>query len=314
MGKKTGANVRPYHAEAGRLVLETALGKYPNTQALHAGRIPSDLIALDMADVPVIIRAFASMVREQRYALSEMALATFLQAKAYDKPLVLLPIVIAARFQQHAFLCRADGDIRGPKDLVGRRVGVRAYSQTTGMWLRGILADEHGVRPEEVRWLTFEDAHVAEYRDPPWAERAHSGQDLVTMLRNRELDAIIVGNDVPDDPLFRTVFPDPNASAEVFWRKRGFVPVNHMVTVRRDIATEHPEALHELMRLFRESKAASAAQTSDGHDPLVSGRASLDAAIRLALRYTAEQGLLPRMMEVEDIWEGLPAGLEEGLT
>src|SRR4051812_44786543 len=181
-------NVKPYHVEAGRLVLETALGNYPNTQALHAGRIPSDLIALDMADVPVIIRAFASMVREQRYALSEMALATFLQAKAYDKPLMLLPIVIAARFQQHAFLRRTDGDIRGPKDLVGRRVGVRAYSQTTGMWLRGILADEHDVRPEDVRWLTFEDAHVAEYRDPPWAERAGRGQDLVTMLRNRELD------------------------------------------------------------------------------------------------------------------------------
>jgi 4,5-dihydroxyphthalate decarboxylase len=306
-------NQKPYHAEAGRLVLETALGKYPSTQALHAGRVPSDLIALDMADVPVIIRAFASMVREQRYAVSEMALATFLQAKAYDKPLVLLPIVIAARFQQHAFLCRADSDIRGPQD-VGRRVGVRAYSQTTGMWLRGILADEHGVRPEEVRWRTFEDAHVAEYRDPPWAERADPGQDLVTMLRNRELDAIIVGNDVPDDSAFRTVFPDPNASAEVFWRKHRFVPVNHMVTVRRDIATEHPEALRELMRLFRESNAISAAQTSAGRDPLVSGRGSLDPAMRLALRYTGEQGLLPRMMEVEDVWEGLPVGLEEALT
>jgi 4,5-dihydroxyphthalate decarboxylase len=300
----------PYHLEAGRLVLETAVGKYPNTEALHAGRIASKLITLDIQDVPLIIRAFASMVRELRYAVSEMALSTFLQAKAYDKQVVLLPVVIAARFQQQAFLCRVDSDIRGPEDLVGRRVGVRAYSQTTGMWLRGMLVDEYGVRPEQVNWLTFEDAHVAEYRDPPWAERAKPGQELVSMLRNGELDAIIVGNDVPDDPVFRTVFPDPNASAEVFWGKHGFIPVNHMLTVRRDLAESHPEALREVMHMFLQAKAA-AAHKIDARDPLVSGRAALDPAIRLALRYTAEQGLLPRAMDIEDAWEGLPAGLAE---
>lgn len=302
-------NAQPYHTEAGRLVLETALGKYPNTQALHAGRITSNLVTLDMQDVPLIIRAFASMVRELRYAVSEMALSTFIQAKAYDKQLVLLPVTIAARFQQQAFLCRTDSDIRGPEDLVGRRVGVRAYSQTTGMWLRGILRDEHGVKPEQVRWVTFEDAHILEYRDPPWAERALPGQELVSMLRNKELDAIVVGNDVPDDPVFRTVWPDPDASAEAFWRKHGFIPVNHMVTVRRDLAESHPDALRELLRLFREAKIAAAIPLAGGRDPLVEGRAALDPAVRLALRYTAEQGLLPRSMTVEDVWEGLPADL-----
>src|SRR4051795_4846571 len=202
-----------------RLVLRTAIGHYPHTAAMRDGAVASDLVAFDFVDVPTIHQAFAPMVREQRFDVSEIAIATFLQAKAYRKPLVLLPVVLAARFQQSALLCRTDSDIRGPRDLAGRRVGVRAYSQTTGMWLRGILADEHGVRPGEVRWLTFEDAHVAEYRDPPWAERALPGQQLVTMLRERELDAIIVGNDVPEDPAFRTVFPNPNASAEVFWRK-----------------------------------------------------------------------------------------------
>src|SRR5258707_1789782 len=122
-------NKQPYHTEAGRLVLQTAVGKYSNTEALRDGRVTSGLVVLDFADVPVIFRAFAPMVREQRFAVSEIALATFLQAKAYDKPLVLLPVGIAARFQQTAFLCRADSDIRGPEDIVGRRVGVRAYSQ-----------------------------------------------------------------------------------------------------------------------------------------------------------------------------------------
>jgi 4,5-dihydroxyphthalate decarboxylase len=290
-------------------VLETALGKYPNTKALHEGRTNSDLIALDLQDVPVIIRAFASMVREQRYAVSEMAVATFLQAKAYGKPLVLLPVTIAARFQQHAFLCRSDGPIREPKDLVGRRVGVRAYSQTTGMWLRGILGDEYGVRPEEVRWLTFEDAHVAEYRDPPWAERAQPGQELVSMLRDGSLDAIIVGNDVPDDPNFKTVFPDPNASAEAFWRKHQFVPINHMVCVRREIADQYADRIREIIRVFKDAKTAAGVSASDGRDPLVFGRDSLDPAMRLALRYTFEQSLLPHPMELDDVWKGLPAAV-----
>ena len=171
------------------LVLRAAIGRYPHTEALRTGRISSDLVALNFADLPNVNRAFALMVREQRFDVCEMAIATFLQAKAYGKPLVLLPVVLAARSQESALLCRADSDIRPPKDLVGRRVGVRAYSQTTGVWLRGILADAHGVRPEEVCWITFEDAHVAEYRDPPWAERAPPGKDLLAMLRQGELDA-----------------------------------------------------------------------------------------------------------------------------
>ena len=118
-----------------------------------------------------------------------------------------------------------------------------------------------------------------------------------------------VGNEVPDDPVFRTVFPDPNAAADMFWRKHGFVPVNHMLTVRRDLAQDHPDIFPEVVRLFRESKDAVAASNPDGRDPLVFGRAALDPAIRLALRYSTEQGLLPRKMDIEDIWEGLPAGV-----
>ena len=292
-----------------RRVLRAAIGRYPHTSALGDGRVSSDLIALDLDGIAPINWAFAPMVREGRFDVSEIAIATFLQAKAYGKPLVLLPVVLAARFQQSALLCRADSDIGGPGDLAGRRVGVRAYSQTTGVWLRGILADEHGVRPDEVRWITFEDAHVAEVRDPPWAERAPPEKDLLAMLRGGELDAIVIGNDVPDDPTLRTVFPDPDASAEAFWREHGFVPVNHLVTVRSEIAHDGPDLIHELVRLFREAKAA-APPRADGRDPYPFGRRALQPAIDLALRYTAEQGLLPRPLAVADVWEGLPGGLE----
>src|SRR5262245_54389282 len=159
-------------APAERTVLRAAIGKYPHTAALLEGRISSDLLRLDFADIAPINRAFAPMLREHRFDVSEIAIASFLQAKAYGKPFVLLPVVLPARYQEPALLCLSGSAIRGPADLAGRRVGVRAYSQTTGVWLRGILADAYGVEAKAVRWVTFEDAHVAEYRDPPWVERA----------------------------------------------------------------------------------------------------------------------------------------------
>ena len=289
-------------------VFSAAIGAYPHTAALRSGAVASTRLRLDFADVSPINRAFAPMVRDGRYDVSEMAIATFLQAKAHGKPLVLLPVTLAARFQEPALLCRVDSAITGPADLAGRRVGVRAYSQTTGMWLRGILAEDHGVRSDAVCWVTFEGAHVAECRDPPWAVRAPAGADMLAMLRAGELDAVIVGNDVPDDPGLRTVFPDPAAAGEAFRRRHDFVPVNHLLTVRRDLAGRRPDLVGELVRMFRDAAAAA-----PRGDALPMGRAALQPAVDLALRYSAAQGLLPRTLGPDEVWEGLP-GVAAGGT
>jgi 4,5-dihydroxyphthalate decarboxylase len=280
------------------LVLSAAIGRTPRTEALFTGGAASPRLRLDLAPVPVISRAFAPMVREGRYDASEMAIATFLMAKAAGKDLVLLPVVLAARFQEGALLCRADGGgIRGPADLEGKRVGVRAYSQTTGMWLRGILQESFGLHPEAVRWVTFEDAHLAEYRDPPWAERAPAGADMPAMLKAGELDAAIFGNELPADPALRPVFADPEAAGAAFRAAHGFVPVNHLLVARGDVARERPEALAELLRALRAAGAEAP------------GREALAPAIALAGRYSAEQGLLPRPLGLDEVWEGTPPGL-----
>lgn len=282
--------------------LGVAIGNYPHVAALKTGAVSSGRLALDFADVKPIHRAFAPMVREARFDVSEMAIATFLQAKAYGKPLVLLPVVLAARFQEAALLCRSQSDIAGPADLRGRRVGVRAYSQTTGMWLRGILSDEHGVQPDEVTWVTFEGAHVVEYRDPPWAERAAPGRDMLAMLRAGELDAVVVGNDVPDDPSLRTVFPDPAAAGEAFRRRHGFIPVNHVLTIRRDVAEREPGLVGEIVRLVEDSAALAPAPAF----PVASTPALLEPVLELAIRFCHRQGLLPRPLTTAEAWAGLP--------
>lgn len=280
------------------LALTAALGRYPHTAALLSGAVASPLLRLDVAEVAPISRAFAPMVRHARYDVSEMAIATFLMARAWGKPLVLLPVAVAARFQEAALLCRTDSGIHGPEDLRGRRVGVRAYSQTTGLWLRGRMQEAHGVAPQDIAWVTFEDAHVAEYRDPPFVARAPAGSDMTAMLRAGELDAAIFGNDLPGDAGLRTVFADPAAAGRGFLAAHGFVPVNHLVVVTRDLAERRPDVIAELLRMFR---------AAAGDAALPRGRAALDPAVALAIRYAVEQGLLPREMSLAEAWDGLPA-------
>ncbi len=280
--------------------LRAAIGRYPHTAALLSGALAAPGLRLACEDIPVISRAFAPMVREARFDVSEMAIATFLMAKAWGKPVVLLPVTLAARFQEGALLCRVDGPVREPRDLPGKRVGVRAYSQTTGMWLRGVLADSHGVAADAVRWLTFEDAHVAEYADPPFAQRAPKGADMAAMLKDGTLDAAIFGNEVPTDPAFRTVFADPAAAGAAFHAAHGFVPVNHLVVVRADLARAQPDTLATLVDLFRTALAGSR---------LPVARAALEPAIATAIRFCAQQGLLRRPLSLDEVWEGLPAGI-----
>ena len=271
--------------------LHAAIGRYPHTEPLFDGTL------LQIDPFPVISRAFKPMVREHRFDVSEMAIATLLMARAAGDNLVLLPVVMAARVQNGALLRRAN-DPFGPADLAGRRVGVRAYSQTTGLWLRGALQEEHGIRPERIRWVTFEDAHVAGFRDPPWTERAPDGADMLAMLHAGELDAAIFGNDVPSDPALATVYPDPAAAGAAFFARHGLMPVNHLIVVRAEIARREGVA-RGLLDAFR---AAG--------NPFPFGRAALDPAIALALRYAGEQTLLTRAITLDDVWAGLPPGCD----
>lgn len=275
-------------------VLQVALGRYPQTEALFTGAVASPRLTLDLAPFPEISRAFAPMVREGRFEASEMAIATFLMARAHGKPLVLLPVVIVQRAQETALLCRADSAIAGPQDLKGKRIGVRAYSQTTGMWLRGVLRERHGLAPDSMQWITFEGAHVAEYRDPPWVTRAPEGKTLLGMLQAGEIDAAIFGTELP--PGMRTVFPDAAAAGEAFRAAHGFVPVNHLIVARADIAAARPDDLREFIRLLGAAGAT------------VSSREGLRPAIALAMRYAVEQRLLERTLTEEEVWAGSPAG------
>ena len=266
------------------------------TLAVATSRTPADARWSD-AGLANITRAFAPMVREGRYDASEMAIATFLMAKAAGRALVLLPVVFSARAQEGALLTRVDSRVTRPEDLRGARIGVRAYSQTTGLWLRGTLEQAHGLPPDAMRWLTFEDAHLDGYQDPPWAERAPPGSDIAQLLRDGALDAAIFGSEVP--PGFRTVFPDPAAAGAAFVARHGFTPVNHLLVARADAAGRRADELRAFIAALLGAGCAFA------------GRAALDPVLELAGRFCHAQGLTPRALSPDEAWAGTPEALLE---
>src|SRR4051812_4670255 len=150
-----------------KVKLSAMFGNYPNTKALKNGAIGSDLVEFDFVEAKVANNLFKSVVRDARYDVSELAIVTYLQAKDHGKPYVLLPAVLVSRGQHHTIAYNSERGKLDPGNLEGKRVGVRAYSVTTGAWVRGILANDYGVDINTIEWVTFEEPHVAEYCDPP---------------------------------------------------------------------------------------------------------------------------------------------------
>jgi len=287
-------------ANSAPLTLRTVLGNYPHTLALKRGEIASASVALGFVDLKPTHLAFKPMVRELQFDVCEMAIVTFLIAKAFGKPLVLLPAVMLGRFQHHCMLYNAARGTLTPENLVGRRVGVRAYSQTTGVWLRGILANDYGVDIKNVQWVTFEDAHVAEYKDPPFVERARAGQDMMEMLLAGELDAAIVGAELPDDPRLKSVIPSPEAAAQDWYRKHRVTPVNHLVCVKAELARSNPGAVAEVYRLLCAAKQAVPAPA--GLDPAPYGIKANRPALDLIIDYAVQQQMIPRRLSVDELF------------
>jgi len=281
--------------------LHTLLGSYPNAMALKNGDVTSDIVAFDFADVKVSNTAFKPLVRDAAFDVGELAIVTFLQAKAYGKPYVLIPATVLGRGQHHTI---AYNPQRGPlkaTDLTGKRVGVRAYTQTTGAWVRGFLADDCGVDTAKVHWVTFEDPHLAEYKDPEFVSRAPEGKNLTQMLLDGELDAAIVGDKMPDSRL-APLIPDADLVAQKWAQTHGGVPINHMMVVRDSISKLRPDVVQEIFRMLRDSRRAVPPPSDNSVlDPWRFGVEANRRSLEIIIDYSFRQKLIPRKFSVDEL-------------
>ncbi len=283
--------------------LNVCLGTYPHTRALKKGDVKSERLVLNFTEIDPINKAFRMMVREQKFDVSEMAIVSYLQAKAYGKPLTLMPVTMLGRFQHGALLYNAEHGTVRLQDLPGRRVGVRAFTQTTGVWLRGILSKDYGLDIGKVQWVTFEDAHLAEYSDPPGVERAAAGKDMTKMLLEGELDAAIYGGAMPTDPRLKSVIADPEAAGKDWYRKHGAVPVNHMVVLKEDLSKSNPGAVRELFRMLLDSKKAAGPPKAGAIDLIPFGFDAVKPALELMSSYALEMKIIPRRLAAEELFD-----------
>ena len=278
--------------------IRIAIGDYPHTLALKRGEIKSDWLTLDFIEVKPMHHAFKPMVREHAYDASEMALTTFFQAKEHSKGLRLLPATMLARFQHGALLYNASRGELAPRDLAGKRIGVRSWNQTTAAWLRGILANDYGVDFSKVKWFTFEDGHVAEAKDPSGVIRAT--KDMTQMLIDGELDAAIYGAAMPNDKNLKPIFADPDAEALAWYAKHKLVPVNHMVVVTDELARDNPKAVAELYRLLEAARKAAPPKGEIDTAPF--GKNTNRKALELLMSYAVQQRLVSKPIPIDTLY------------
>jgi 4,5-dihydroxyphthalate decarboxylase len=275
--------------------LRTLLGDHPCTAALKNGSIRSDSVTLDFADYSPTHKGFKPMVRDQAFDVSEMAIVTYLMAKSFGKPMVLLPTVVMARFQHAYALYNARLGTLTPADLTNKRVGIRSFTTTTGAWLRGILANDYGVDLNSIHWVTFEDAHVAEFRDT--TVRAPQDKQIIQMLLDGELDAVL--GEKSERSGLKPLFPDAVAEEKSWFVKHHVVPINHMVVVSETLSAKHPDVVREVFSMLQQSAACA---------PAASPRFSAEEmrrSLEMIIRYTAQQGLIPRAFAVDELFDDL---------
>jgi ABC-type nitrate/sulfonate/bicarbonate transport system substrate-binding protein len=233
--------------------LTTVTRTQGNNAALKDGSVVPRGYVLDFEEVPVLVQAFRRMVRGLEFDVSEMAVTTYLCAKAHGVRFTALPVFLVRGFHHGAIAVTRSGDVRRPEDLEGRRVGVnRGYTVTTGVWARAILQEEHGIDLDRVTWVLSGDEHVAEYQPPANVVPLEPGRSLEELLLSGEL-AAVVGAEI-DHPDVGPLIPDPEAAARTALRERGFYPINHLVVVKDDVLEAHPDVADAVYDAFAEAK------------------------------------------------------------
>ncbi|MEQ1775778.1 MAG: ABC transporter substrate-binding protein [Burkholderiales bacterium] len=320
--------------EQSPLSLKIAIATYGHTAAFKNGEIPVAGVKPDFIEVKPIIAAFRRMVRDLEFDVCEMASATYMIAREAGLPFKALPVFTYRNFHHSGFVCRADAGIHSPKDLEGKRVGVRAYSVTTGIWTRGILQNDYGVDLSRITWVVDDEEHVQSVRPPPNVVQAPAGRSLAEMMAAGELHAAFTANagigragppqanwtaqtQRPVD--YAELFTDaPRLEAEWF-RKTGIYPVHSLIVVKDEVLDRHPwvakalfDALYQSKEIYlRQLNAGESVSDKDGlyrqmaalvGDPLPYGIAENRPAIEALNNYCHQQGLLKHRSAAEDLF------------
>jgi ABC-type nitrate/sulfonate/bicarbonate transport system substrate-binding protein len=298
--------------------LKTALVTRGHTKALKDGTVAPRTFDLEFEEVPQIVQAFRRMVRGLEFDVSEMAITTYLCARAHGKPFTAIPVFPMRAFHHGAILVNTKAGIGSPKDLEGKRVGVnRGYTVTTGLWARSILQHQYGVDLKRITWVLSGDEHVAEYQPPSNVVPIETGKKMEEMLVAGEIPAAI-GVQV-ESPDVKPLIPNPREAGFAALRERGLYPINHTVVVKNDVLAGDPLVASNLYVAFREAKRLYVERLASGRiendedvffkrvmdiagDPLPYGIDENRRMLEAVIGHAVEQQIIPRPFRVEELF------------
>lgn len=323
------------------LTLTTALRTHPHTAALKQGEVSVRGAKLSFIEVEPQILAFRNMVREVAYDVCELAPTTYIIAKAYGAPFTAIPIFFERRFHHAGLLVREDAGIVGPQDLEGKKVGVRAYTVTTGVWTRGILVNEYGLDSSKVTWVVDDEEHVEQLKLPPNVVHVEAGKSLASMMAAGEIQAGFaanagIGREGPpkagwqakerkETETYRELFDDPDELGAAWYQRTGIYPMHSTLVVKDEILAANPWLGQSLFDAFQKSKQPylerlARGETSGkndaryikqmkvvGGDPLPYGLEVNRRGIETLALYAYQQGLIPRQLRIDDLFLNLNA-------
>jgi hypothetical protein len=309
------------------LKLKTVTRTQGNNQALKDGTVKPKTFAFDFVEIPILIDGFRRMVRGNEFDICEMAITTYICAKAHGKPMTAVPVFLVRAFHHGAILVNTNAGIRTPKDLEGRKVGVnRGYTVTTGLWARSILQDEYAVDLRKITWVLSGDEHVAEYRPPANVVPIEPGQKIADMLVSGALAAAI-GIEV-DHPDVNPLIPNALEAGLAALRGRGHYPINHTVVIRDDLLAAHGDLAPDVFNTFTESKRLYIERLKAGRiekptavdevhrrvmeitgDPLPYGIVPNRRVLEELVRHSVTQGIITKQVTVEELFPQNTHGL-----
>jgi 4,5-dihydroxyphthalate decarboxylase len=307
--------------------LKIAIADYGHTRALKAGEVPIKGVHAEFVHVVPIIAAFRRMVRDLEFDVCEMAPTTYLIARTRGAPYTALPIFLMRRFHHGGFLVRPDANIREPKDLEGKTVGVRAYSVTTGVWTRGIFVNEYGLASSRVTWVVDDEEHVTTLKLPSNVVHAGPGKSLQGMMASGEIQAGFAGpagvgragppisgwDQATQAAAAAGTYPELIADVEQveaeWFGRTGIYPIHGLVVVKDEHLRNYPWLARALMDAFMASKKPYLEQLKLGtgdsaedrryrtffslmSDPLPYGITANRASIEALVTYAVQQELI----------------------
>lgn len=277
------------------------VGNYPHCQPLRSGTVTPRSLKLDFLDYDPVHDAFDEMVQRQAFDVCEIAVGAFFQAVAAGKPLRLLPVSTLGRFHHGAVYANPEHDLGGPRGLEGARVAVRSYSQTTGLWARGVLADQYGVDLSAITWVVTESSHLESFQDPSNVEHAPDGMSVNDLLETGAVSAAVMAPGAKPVPWRKPLIDDYLVNEQIWFEQHGFPQINHLVCVGPSLA-ERPDLASEVYDAFCRSYRRSGVLDVPGPNPISIDRSTIADVLSYALGSAEDQGLVPAGLDVADMF------------